>query len=89
MLTRLVLFGFHVCFLSLREASPSGGHGEPALMCMHSQGTDYMSVCLDAERGTRMLLSASMDHSGNEWVTAHSLEAITLLVRRDQRAKVG
>ena len=45
-----------------------------------AQGTEYTSVCLDAERGTRMLLSASMDRGGSEWVTAHSLEVDTLLV---------
>ncbi|EFN58673.1 hypothetical protein CHLNCDRAFT_140264 [Chlorella variabilis] len=62
------------------EASPSGGRGgEAALMCMHSQGTDYTSVCLDAECNTRLMLSASIDRSGNEWVTAHSLEIDTLL----------
>lgn len=48
---------------------------------MHSQGTDYTSVCLDAECNTRLMLSASIDRSGNEWVTAHSLEIDTLLVR--------
>ncbi|PRW60909.1 WD40 repeat [Chlorella sorokiniana] len=65
--------------LNLWEASPSGGRGEAALMCMHSQGTDYTTVCLDGERSTRMLLGASMDRSGNEWVSASSLEVETLL----------
>lgn len=66
--------------LNLWEASPSGGRGgEPALMCMHSQGTDYTSVCLDTERSSRMLLSASVDRSGGEWLTAHSLEVDSLL----------
>lgn len=46
------------------------------------QGSDFSSVCLDAERGTRMLLGASQDRSGGEWVTAASLEPDTLLVRR-------
>lgn len=48
--------------------------------CSYPQGTDYTTVCLDAERPTRMLLGASMDRSGNEWVSAHSLEVETLLV---------
>ncbi|KAL4856499.1 hypothetical protein ACK3TF_002982 [Chlorella vulgaris] len=66
--------------LNLWEASPSGGRGgEASLMCMHSQGTDYSSACLDAERGTAMLLSASVDRSGGEWVTCHSLEVESLL----------
>lgn len=50
-------------------------------MCMHSQATDYTTVCLDVERGTGMLLGASADRAGGEWVSAHSLEVETLLVR--------
>lgn len=50
------------------------------LLTAHQQGTDYTTVCLDGERPTRMLLGASMDRSGNEWVSAHSLEVETLLV---------
>jgi hypothetical protein len=49
-------------------------------MCMHSQGTDYTSVCMDAELSTCILLSAAIDRSGNEWVTGASLDVETLLV---------
>lgn len=120
--------------LNLWEASPSGGRGEPALMCMHSQvgrrwhgprplrllgrsvatgtamlaipplapsqafspgpqpappspplnpwqGTDYTIVCMDADRSSRMLVGASQDRAGGEWLTCHSLEVESLLVR--------
>ncbi|KAL4419287.1 hypothetical protein ABPG77_008337 [Micractinium sp. CCAP 211/92] len=65
--------------LNLWEASPSAGRGEPALMCMHSQGTDYTSVCLDADRASRMLVGASQDRAGCEWLTCYSLDVETLL----------
>lgn len=65
--------------LNLWEASPSGGRGEPALMCMHSQGTDYTIVCMDADRSSRMLVGASQDRAGGEWLTCHSLEVESLL----------
>ena len=62
------------------------GHYHPqfhSLSVFHAlvlQGTEYTTVCLDGERSTRMLLGASMDRSGSEWVSAHSLEVETLLV---------
>ncbi|PSC73489.1 WD40 repeat [Micractinium conductrix] len=66
--------------LNLWEASPSGGRsGEPALLCMHSQGTTFTSVCLDADRGSQMLLGASVESSGAECVTASSLDVESLL----------
>eukprot|EP00887_Chlorella_sp_A99_P002337 scaffold10.g2337.t1 len=65
--------------LNLWEASPSGGRGEASLMCMHSQGTDYGSVCMEAERGTGLLLGASQHASGEEWLTLHSLQVDSLL----------
>ena len=46
------------------------------------QATDYSSVVLEAERGTGLLLGASVDRAGGEWVTAASLDVDTLLVRR-------
>lgn len=44
------------------------------------QGTDYTTVCLDAERGSRLLLGAGQDRSGGEWVSCVSLEVDSLLV---------
>lgn len=45
------------------------------------QGTDYTSVCLDADRASRMLVGASQDRAGCEWLTCYSLDVETLLVR--------
>lgn len=61
----------------------------PSFHTLVLQGTDYTTVCLDGERPTRMLLGASMDRNGSEWVSAHSLEVETLLVGAGGLRSVG
>lgn len=61
-------------------ATPSVYQAPPPAVPPRFQGTDYTSVCLEAERGTSMLLGASMDRAGGEWISCASLEVDMLLV---------
>ncbi|KAF5828477.1 WD40-repeat-containing domain protein [Dunaliella salina] len=66
--------------LNLWEATPGGGakSGEPSIMMMHSQLTDFLSTHLAVEESLSTMFAVSLDtKAASECVSVHSLSADT------------